>query len=251
MMLIGKKLTPDKGIFMKSANAFSALVDIYISPSKAFNGINDAKGWSWLAFIIIVGMSAASILVFYSVVDMQFFIDEQVAIASVDQTKSVQEAIRANIEQTAPMMKWFGIGGAVVFIALLNALLGLYYMLVAKMDPESIQSYGDWFGFSVWTMMPSIINGLGALILIATAGTDQLSQTIINYASLNQIIFGFEFGDAFYTFFESINLFTFWSIALAAVGLKCWTNFSMNKAILFGALPYIVIFGIWAIIILV
>lgn len=236
---------------MKSANAFSALIDIYISPSKAFNGINDAKGWSWLAFIIIVAMSAASILVFYSVVDMQFFIDEQVAMASVDQTKSVQEAMRANMEQTAPMMKWFGLGGAAVGIALINALLALYYMLIAKMDPESIQSYGDWYGFSMWTFMPSVVNTLGAIILIVTAGTDQLSQSLLNYASLNQILFGFEFGHAFYTILEAINVFSFWSIALAAVGLKCWTNFSMNKAILFGALPYIVIFGIWAIIILV
>ena len=39
---------------MKSPNALSALIDIYISPSKAFNGIEQAKGWEndgWPLFV--------------------------------------------------------------------------------------------------------------------------------------------------------------------------------------------------------
>jgi hypothetical protein len=234
---------------MKSANALSALLDIYTSPSKAFNAIEDAKGWSWLAFICIATATAASLFVFYNTVDLQFLINEQVAAASVDATIGEQKVIRQAIEQNAPNQIWFGMLGGVLGLIIMNALMALYYMLIAKLDPNSQHSYGAWYGFSLWTMMPVVISSLGTIALVLMASTDQISQqAVFNYASINQLILGFEAGDSFYTLLESISLFTLWGIGLAMVGLKCWTHFSTNKALLFAALPSIIIFAIWALI---
>ncbi|HDY91782.1 MAG TPA: YIP1 family protein [Pseudoalteromonas sp.] len=234
---------------MKSPNAFSALLDIYISPSKAFNGVEHARGWSWLAFIVMSLVSMASIYIFYSTVDMQFLINEQVAASTIDATIGEQKMIRQSIEQNAEGQVWFGLFGGVIALAIMNALMALYYMLVAKQDPASEHSYGAWYGFSTWTMMPVVISSLGTIALVLSASTDQISQqAVFSYASINQLIIGLEIGHPFYSLLESINLFSFWSIALGMIGLKCWTNFSTNKALLFSALPSIIIFGIWAII---
>ena len=234
---------------MKSPNAFSALLDIYISPSKAFNGVEHAKGWSWLAFITISLVSMASIYIFYSTVDMQFLVNEQVAAASVDATIGEQKMIRQSIEQNAEIQVWISMISIVLGTAIIAAIMAVYYMLIAKLDPESEHSYGAWYGFTIWTMMPNIILSLGALALVLSASTDQLSQTVVfNFASINQLVVGLEPGSAFYTLLESLNLFSLWGIGLGMVGLKCWTSFSTNKALLFSALPTLVIFGIWAII---
>ena len=236
---------------MKSSNVMTALVDIFISPSKAFNGLKEAKGWSFVAFILLAGILAASMFAFYNKADPQFLIDQQVAAASVDATIAEQKMIRQSMEQTIDMQVWFAIFGGIIGLAVINALMAGYYLFVSKQDPEANYGYGAWYGFGIWTMMPMIISSLGLLILVLTASTDQISQTLFNYASINQLLIGLEIGHPFYTLLESLNIFSIWSIFIAAIGLKSWTNFTFNKALLFAALPSIVIYGIWTVIALV
>ena len=236
---------------MKSSNVMTALVDIFISPSKAFNGLKEAKGWSFVAFILLASILAASMFAFYNKADPQFLIDQQVAAASVDATIAEQKMIRQSMEQTIDMQVWFAIFGGIIGLAVINALMAGYYLFVSKQDPEANYGYGAWYSFGVWTMMPMIISSLGLLILVLTASTDQISQTLFNYASINQLLIGLEIGHPFYTLLESLNIFSIWSIFIAAIGLKSWTNFTFNKALLFAALPSIVIYGIWTVIALV
>jgi hypothetical protein len=236
---------------MKSSNVMTALVDIFISPSKAFNGLKEAKGWSFVAFILLAGILAASMFAFYNKADPQYLIDQQVAVASVDATIAEQKMIRQSMEQTIDMQVWFAMIGGIIGLAVINALMAGYYLFVSKQDPEANYGYGAWYGFGVWTMMPMIISSLGLLILVLTASTDQISQSLFNYASINQLLIGLEIGHPFYTLLESLNIFSIWGIFIAAIGLKSWTNFTFNKALLFAALPSIVIYGIWTVIALV
>ncbi|MEI8643623.1 YIP1 family protein [Pseudoalteromonas sp. Hal040] len=236
---------------MKSSNVMTALVDIFISPSKAFNGLKEAKGWSFVAFILLAGILAASMFAFYNKADPQYLIDQQVAVASVDATIAEQKMIRQSMEQTIDLQVWFAMFGSIIGLAVINALMAGYYLFVSKQDPEANYGYGTWYGFGVWTMMPMIISSLGLLILVLTASTDQISQSLFNYASINQLLIGLEIGHPFYTLLESLNIFSIWGIFIAAIGLKSWTNFTFNKALLFAALPSIVIYGIWTVIALV
>lgn len=236
---------------MKSSNVMTALVDIFISPSKAFNGLKEAKGWSFVAFILLAGILAASMFAFYNKADPQYLIDQQVAAASVDATIAEQKMIRQSMEQTIDLQVWFAMFGGIIGLAVINALMAGYYLFVSKQDPEANYGYGAWYGFGVWTMMPMIISSLGLLILVLTASTDQISQSLFNYASINQLLIGLEIGHPFYTLLESLNIFSIWGIFIAAIGLKSWTNFTFNKALLFAALPSIVIYGIWTVIALV
>ena len=236
---------------MKSSNVMTALVDIFISPSKAFNGLKEAKGWSFVAFILLAGILAASMFAFYNKADPQFLIDQQVAAASVDATIAEQKMIRQSMEQTIDLQVWFAMFGGIIGLAVINALMAGYYLFVSKQDPEANYGYGAWYGFGVWAMMPLVIYYLGFLILLLTASTNQISQTLMNYSSINQLLIGLEIGHPFYTLLESLNIFSIWGIFIAAIGLKSWTNFTFNKALLFAALPSIVIYGIWTVIALV
>ncbi|MBD55908.1 MAG: YIP1 family protein, partial [Pseudoalteromonas sp.] len=207
--------------------------------------------WSFVAFILLAGILAASMFAFYNKADPQFLIDQQVAAASVDATIAEQKMIRQSMEQTIDMQVWFAMFGGIIGLAVINALMAGYYLFVSKQDPEANYGYGAWYGFGIWTMMPMIISSLGLLILVLTASTDQISQSLFNYASINQLLIGLEIGHPLYTLLESLNIFSIWGIFIAAIGLKCWTNFTFNKALLFAALPSIVIYGIWTVIALV
>ena len=167
----------------------------------------------------------------------------------MDATIGEKKMIRQSMEQSLDNQVWFAIGGGIFGLLFINALLSGYYMLISKQDPDANYSYGAWYGFGVWSMMPMVISSLGVVALVLTASNNELPISLFNYASINQLFLGLELGDSFYNMMESLSIFSLWSIALVAIGLKCWTNFSFNKALLFAALPTIIIYSIWTIII--
>ena len=93
------------------------------------------------------------------------------------------------------------------------------------------------------------LNTIGLILLVLFADTPNLPLATANYASLNQLVLQLPIGAPFYTWAEAFNLFMFWQIAVMAIGLKQWCNFSMVKATLFAALPTVLIFGIWALLV--
>ncbi|WP_170308292.1 YIP1 family protein [Parashewanella tropica] len=233
---------------MKSATVFGAITDIYLSPTKAFNGLKEAKGWSWTAFAFIFGSMLVAMSLFYASADPQYLIDQQIAALPNDMTAQERDGAIKGIEMVSGMMQWFAIGGGAVAIVVFTAIFALYFLLISKLDPENNQSFGDWFAFNLWVQMPALFNWIGVIILVAIAGTDQLSLTIFNFASLNQLVLGLDMQSPFYGLTENITIFALWGVALSVLGLKSWTNFSTSKAILFGALPSVLIWGIWFII---
>lgn len=230
---------------MKSATVFGAITDIYLSPSKAFNGLKDAKGWSWSAFLLIILFSSVAMYLFYTTVDPNYLVDQQIAALGDELTAQERDVSVNGIKQFADIQIYFAIGAPIIAIALFNALYAFYFMLISKIDPQSDMKFGAWYGFSIWTMMPAIINSLGTIILVTTAKTDQLSQSIFNYASLNQLVLNLDIHNAYYGLVESIGLFTIWGMILTITGLRSWTNFTKNQAVIYGLLPSVVIFGIW------
>ncbi|ATC93104.1 YIP1 family protein [Pseudoalteromonas tunicata] len=233
---------------MQSTNQFNAILDIFISPTKVFAGLKDAKGWFLMPLILVCGLMAASQYTYFSNVDTEFLLDQQVAQAGADLTSGEQKMIRNQMASTVDMQYLFAMFGGIIAIVVMNAIIAGYYNFVAKQDMTTDYKYGDWYSFGLWTMMPTTIYALGLIALVLTAQTDQLPLSMHAYASLNQLIFGIEAGQPFAALLDSLNIFSFWSIAIAAIGLKTWTNFSMNKAIVFAALPTVVIYVIWAII---
>ncbi len=230
---------------MKSATIFGAITDIYLSPSKAFNGLKEAQGWSWIAYLLVIGFSAASIYLFYTTVDQNFLLEQQIENLPASLSGQEREAAIKQMEQFSGSQFWIAIISPIIGITIFNAILALYYTLISKIDPKSDVNYGDWFGFSLWTMMPAIINSIGVIILVVSANTDQLSQTLFNYASINQLVINLDPKSAFYTLAENFGLFTIWGMILTIIGLMSWTNFTQNQAIIYGLLPSVVVYGVW------
>lgn len=234
---------------MKSNNAMSAVVDTFIAPTKAFNGLKEAKGWAWLAFLLIVLLAAGANYYYFSAVDANFLVSEQLAqMEAKGSTPAEIEQAKGFIAQQVPMMGIISAVGAVFAMLIFNAIFALYYFFVGKMDEQNDATYGDWFGFSVFTFLPSILNSIGVVALVATASTADIPLSTMSFASLNQLIFDLPLSNSFYTMLESLNLFSIWAIALTFVGMKAWTNFNTAKAAVFALLPTVIIYGIWGLI---
>jgi hypothetical protein len=228
---------------MATSTLSGAMLDIFVAPKSLFDGLRSARGWNWAALILILAISSACIVSFYSGMSPEWVVEQQMLQVG-DVSPSEEEQIRAYLTQSAGTVGWLGAIFNGLFILISLAILAGYFKLVSGSDEYG---YGDWFGFAIWTQMPTVVYMLGFLVLYLTAGTPDLPLMLINYASLNQLLLGLSVQDALYTWAESLNLFYIWYIALAAIGLNRWTSMSITKATILSALPFVLVFGIWGV----
>lgn len=93
--------------------------------------------------------------------------------------------------------------------------------------------------------MPALIQAIGFIILFVTAKTPDLPITLSQYASFNQLFFGYSDTHQLFTLAGSMNVFYVWSILIATIGLKQLTDFSFLKSFITSALPFVAVYSLW------
>lgn len=230
---------------MTTSTQGTALLDIFIAPTQAFAKIRGSGGnLLWLLGQMI--LAGLAFYLFYQGMSPEWLV-EQTMLTAGDLTPAEIEQTRAVMAQSAPYTAIISAISGPLMVLLMNAILAGYLHLISKMSGDF--RYQDWFGFSVWTQMPMQLNTIGLILLVLFSDTPNLPLATVSYASLNQLVLQLPIGAPFYTWAESFSLFMFWQIALTAIGLKQWCNFSSVKATIFAALPTVLIFGIWALLV--
>ena len=105
---------------------------------------------------------------------------------------------------------------------------------------------GPRFSFSAWTAFVGIFGTLTALIAILMADSNQLDQASLQPLSLNALLIHASAGDPWYTWASSLSLINFWMLFLMSIGYARWTGASKVKSTIIATLPWVLIFGIWA-----
>lgn len=230
---------------MTTSTQGTALLDIFIAPTQAYAKIRGSGG----NLLLLLGqmiLTALAFYLFYQGMSPEWLVEQQMLNAG-DLTPAEAEQTRALIAQTAGYTAIIGAVTGPIMLVVFNAILAGYLHLISKMSGDF--RYQDWFGFSVWSQMPMQLNTMGLILLVLFSDTPNMPLATANYASFNQLVLQLPIGAPFYTWAESFSLFMFWQIALTAIGLKQWCNFSSVKATIFAALPTVLIFGIWALLV--
>lgn len=222
-----------------------ALLDIYVAPKQVFCALPENKRLSWLAIGAIVLVNVFALWLFYSPMDGQWIVEQQVAQISGSLSTSEADQARQVLEKAAGNIFYISLGGFVISTALMLLLMALYAMLVGNQGKK--RAYSDWLAFSSWVAMPSLLSALGFIALIALSSNPNMPLTTANYLSVNQLFLGFEPGNSWYRWAESFNTIYFWFAGLAAIGLRVWSGYTIFKAAALAFLPIVVVFGTWAI----
>jgi hypothetical protein len=90
--------------------------------------------------------------------------------------------------------------------------------------------------------MPLVVSYLLAFLIIifSTNGMvtlEDLSPTSLGFLS--------ESSSRWFGLFNSLNIFSFWTVALAFIGLRAWLGVGQNKALAIASGPTLTIYGIW------
>lgn len=216
---------------------------VLIEPSRVFLQLKQTPSGRWLMVLLQVMVTAAVLWFFYQGMSASHLVEQQLLLSS-DLSPAEREQSRAVLGELAPHMALIAavMGGVTVLV--ISSLLAIYYLLASRLEP-SVQ-YGDWFMFTLWSQTPQLLNLLGLVVLVLLSPTSDLPLSLANYASLNQLLALTVPGDRFYNLLENMNLFYIWQGVLATLGLKQWLQLDTTKAAALAALPYAVVFGIWA-----
>lgn len=228
-----------------SANPIQACIDVLVSPSSAFIAVKEKKGWSWLPFILLVGTTVAVFMYYYSVVDFAW-LKEQMINGMAASGKTDEEIAGFSDNFSVNVMKWATVIVSSVGIIVINLIVALYYHLITKVSAKNEFKFTDWYAFTWWVGMPAFVAMLVSALVIFFASNGQVTLQDIQPTSLNSLIFSVEQGSPWFNLLEEISLFSFWSIAIASIGISTWIKVDNQKAITIAAAPFVIIYGIWA-----
>lgn len=229
-------------------NPLSACIGVLTQPKATFFVLKKQHNWSWLAFLLVMVAAILPMYYYFHVVDFQWYKESIIASQFSNVSPSEQQSARGLLEATQ------GIIGTVItpFIMMLTlvSIIAGYLNITTKIDPQNINSYGDWFGFSWWVLMPSCVGALLSLGILFFATDGQISFDAISPSALS-FIFAIPPTSSWFGLASSIKLETFWTMYLIFIGLSQWVELSRQRAIIIAFTPCLVIWLSWALLLLI
>lgn len=230
-----------------SPSLAAGLLDLFVAPASLFQALPDRRWWGWAAFALIAVATAVSMFVFVGPMSDDWIVEQQIQQMASSMSEQDIERIRPQLESMAPHTATFSAIGGVFMLGLLILLAGSLYMLLARLATSGPKrGWAAWIRLTTWTQLPLVASALGLILLTLIASTPDQPMGMMGYASLNNLLLDLPPGHRWYNLALNINLFTLWSVVLAAIGIRTWTNTSWAKAGLIAALPWVLVFGVWA-----
>jgi hypothetical protein len=213
---------------------------VIIDPSPTFARMKD-KPSPWLPLLVTIVLTAALTWWWISTADFDWLREHM--IASKGTAKPEEREAMARF-LTPTFMLWSSAGGAVIGTLIMTALTALYYVIAAKFIDSPI-GYGKWFAFVAWVSVPRLLAiPLSAVQIVTAHG--RLAPEDLNMVSLNYLLFHLPMSSPWANLLGNIDLLTFWTCALAAIGLKAWTGRPMATCAIIASAPYVIVYGLWA-----
>lgn len=221
----------------------SHLINIFLEPAKVFTALKD-KPTFVLPFLVLVGAIFVSTLAYFMTVDPAWFAEHQVAQMLAQNPEMTKEQI-AQAQAFMPGARTSGYIAApvaAIFMAIVFAIYGLYYLLAGKVTGHAV-TYKHGVALTAWASMPMVLASLVALGGVLTS-SNQTSWESLQLLNIDPLLVQLPLGHDWSTFAKSFSLLNFWTWFLAALGWKTWFRTGWGQAVFVAILPSLVIYGV-------
>lgn len=229
----------------KSYTVFNAMVDIVASPAKALEEVKPNTKWLWWPLLISLLLACGMFIYYYSWVDFEWLVDETIRQVPAENRAASEDAIRGFMKPNTQMM--ITLAAVVVMSLMIYLVQSTYLHLANKVTTGADIGFGQWFSFSCWTAFVGIFGALAAFITMFVADSNQMSPEGLQVLSMNNLFIHASPGDPWFRWGSSLTLVNLWMLVLMSIGYKVWTGASMVKSAIIACLPWVLIFGIWAV----
>lgn len=222
------------------SNDFSSLMGMFYEPQHVFDRLQQ-RSRSWFpALLLTLGM-AAMLWWYYHTVDFPWLIEHQLS-ARPDLSASQREAAAAMMQPR--VLTWGSVLATLVVTPLLMAFHALVYFIATRFIGSDIR-FGQWFGLAAWSAVPRLLC-FPLMVLQILSSHGRVAVADLTMVSLNFLWLHLPLDHPWAGFADAIDLTVIWSVALATVGIRVWTGRPFGTALAFAMLPSLMIYGVWA-----
>jgi hypothetical protein len=230
-----------------SYTVFNAMVDIIASPNKAFEEIRQHTAWLWWPLLVSILLTAAMFAYYYNWVDFQWVVDETIRRLPAEDRAEREGVIRQFMQPGRTM--WITVIGVVVISPVVYTIQAAYLHLANKLVTGADIRFGSWFSFTAWAYFVSVFGALAGFVTMLMTDNNQLMQEALAALSMNALLVHASYDEPWFNWANSLTLVNLWTIVLIAIGFARWTGAGVLQSAIVAALPFVLIFGIWALVI--
>jgi len=227
-----------------SYSVFNAMTDIVASPGKALDEIKQHTSWLWWPLLIVMLSAVGMMIYFYSWVDFPWLVEETIRQIPPENRAEGAETIRSFMSPSTTT--WTTVIGVVIMSFIIYLVSAVYLHLANKLTTGADIGFGSWFSLSVWSSFVGVFGVIAGFIAIFMSASNQMPQQDLAVTSFNNLFIHAAAGEPWFTWASSLTVINLWTIFLTGLGISRWTNSTMVKSMIIAALPWVLIFGIWA-----
>lgn len=225
-------------------NNIALATTLATAPSSAFEELRERPKF-WFPLLLVVAANVAVVYWYYSIVDIEWLKDAMFSNDPGLQKLPEAERAAAMAMLGRSTMLWSSVVGTLFVLPIFFLVEALYLLLAAKVT-KLPQGLKHWFALSCWTALPALINTVVAAILLIISDTTQLSPSVLQPLSINELVLHRPLGTPGFALFESLNIPGVLGWILMIIGVRVWSQRSWVFSTIFIVLPIVVIYGIWA-----
>ncbi len=214
------------------------------APSTAYQELRERPRF-WFPLLLVVLSTAGIVYWYYSAVDIEWLKDAMYGNNADMQKLPEEERAQAMAMVGRNTLLWGSVIGTLLVLPLFFVLQSLYLLLAAKVT-KLPQGFKHWFAFTSWSALPLLLGNVVAAILLLMSDSPQISPSMMQPLSLNELLLHRPMGSPGHAIFEALNIPGILSWILMIIGVRTWSQRSWAFSSLFILLPAVVIFGIWA-----
>jgi TM2 domain-containing membrane protein YozV len=214
-------------------------------PGKAFDALGERPRFGF-PLLLALASGLAMTCWFYQVVDLPWLLEEQ--FRANPRTAAMTDEQRARVLQmmSPAVVKWSAVGSVVIAVLALRLLEATYFLVAGKVTNFQ-RSFRQWFALTNWSGVPGLLSTIPAAVVLATAGNGQIGQGALNPLSLNELFFHRAMEQPGYSLLASLSVLQPLGWWLAIIGVRRWSGRSAIWSTGFVLLPFLVIYGCWAV----
>jgi hypothetical protein len=225
-------------------NNLALCVALATAPSRAFGELRERPRF-WFPLLLLAASTGVIVFWYYNMVDFEWLKDA--VYGNNPGIQKLPEAGRATAMAliTRNTMVAISLIGTSVVLPVFFLLQALYLVLAAKVTKVPL-GFKHWFAFSCWTSPPLLLTTVVSAIFLIMSDTTQLSPSVLQPLSINELVLHRPSGSPGYNLLESLSIPSMLSWVLMIIGVHVWSRRSWAFSAIFIVLPVVVIYGSWA-----
>jgi hypothetical protein len=218
------------------------LVDIFLQPSKVFAEERERPTFL-LPWLVLAGLTIAFTLTYFFRVDPAWYADHM--FDAQRGTMAAKDMARAkSMMPGTHTMGMFGAVGGTITVALMFAVIGLYFWLAAKVTGKPL-GYKHGVSLAGWSAMPAALGTLVALIGAITMSPQTGIESLM-LTHVDPLLVSIPPGQHGHRLAQNADLLALWTTFLSALGWRVFTRASWAQAIVVALIPLAIVYGILA-----